>query len=74
MSESDLQPECNQGHYFELLDRAHIASSYLQMALGDHPLLAKHPELNVLYEEAVARLEALYQAIGKFEETWSQEV
>jgi hypothetical protein len=61
----------NRGHYVELLDRTHVASSYIQMALGDHPVLAKHPELQSLYEEAVDRLEALYQAIGKIEETWA---
>jgi hypothetical protein len=57
------------GHYFELLDRTHVASGYLQMALGDHPVLAKHPELNAPYEEAVDRLETLYQAVGQFDET-----
>jgi hypothetical protein len=62
--------ELNSGHYFELLDRAHIASSYVQMALGDHPVLAKHPELQGLDDEAVERLEALYQAVGKLDPTW----
>jgi hypothetical protein len=36
------------GHYFELMDRTHIASNYVQMALGEHPVLAKHPELMAL--------------------------
>lgn len=71
MNETDLPVECNRGHYFELLDRTHIASSYVQMALGDHPVFTKHPELIVLYEEAVERLETLYQAIGQLEESWS---
>lgn len=35
--------EINSSHYFELLDRTHIASSYLQMALGEHPVLAMQP-------------------------------
>lgn len=64
------QTECNREHYFELLDRTHIASSHVQMALGDHPVLLKHPDLRVLYEEAVERLESLYQAIGQLEHTW----
>lgn len=60
----------NPGHYFELLDRTHIASSYLQMALGQHAVLARHPELMALYEAAVDRLEELYQAVGRHDETW----
>jgi hypothetical protein len=63
--------ELNNGHYPELLDRVHIASSYLQMAIGDHPVVLKHPELNVIYTEAVDRLESLYQAIGQLDETWT---
>ena len=65
------QTNLDGGHYFELLDRAHIASSYVQMALGEHPVLDKHPELQEIYEEAVDRLETLYQAVGALEKTWS---
>lgn len=71
MNRNNLNSDINRGHYFELLDRTHMASSYVQMALGDHPVLGKHPELQSLYEEAVERLGALYQAIGKIEETWA---
>ena len=60
----------NPGHYFELLDRTHIASNYVQMALGEHPVLAKHPELMALYVAGVDRLEALYQAVSRYDETW----
>lgn len=52
---------------FELTDRAHVASAYVQMALGGHPTLAKHPELMALYGEAVDRLEDLYQAAGRMD-------
>jgi hypothetical protein len=62
--------ECNAGHYFELLDRVHVASSYLQMALGDHPVLARHPELAAKYEAAVERLEEIYQTLGSLDQTW----
>jgi hypothetical protein len=61
--------EFNNSHYFELLDRTHIASSYVQMAIGDHPVLTKHPVLNAIYEQAVEQLESLYQAIGQIEQT-----
>ena len=40
--------EPKRGHCLQLLDRTHVASAYLQMALGDYPVLAKHPELNAL--------------------------
>ncbi len=70
MSKAESKGRINSGHYFELLDRTHIASSYVQMALGEHPLLAKHPELMALYEAAVDRLEELYQAVGRFDEGW----
>lgn len=70
MCESMDSDELNSGHYFELLDRAHIASSYVQMALGEHPVFAKHPELQVLYDQAVDQLEALYQAVGMLDATW----
>lgn len=52
---------------FELTDRAHVASSYVQMALGEHPALARHPDLMALYQEAVDRLEDLYQAAGRMD-------
>lgn len=67
---NESETELNKGHYFELLDRAHVASSYVQMALGEHPVLTKHCELQALYEEAVDRLESLYQAVGRMNETW----
>ncbi len=60
----------NPGHYFELLDRAHIASAYVQMALGEHPVLNKHLELMELYTAAVDNLEKLYQAVSHYDETW----
>lgn len=69
MSEFESKKEINRHHYFELLDRTHIASSYVQMSLGGHPVMARHPELMALYEEAVDRLEDLYQAVGRLDET-----
>ena len=70
MSDEPDKVECNDGHYFELLDRVHIASSYVQMALGDHPVLAEHADLQKLYRNAVEQLEALFHAIGQHEKTW----
>lgn len=70
MSEIETDGGFNPGRYHELLDRTHIASSYIQMALGDHPLLASNSEFMTLYEAAVDRLEELYQAVGRQDATW----
>lgn len=70
MSDIETDSVINPSHYFELLDRTHIASSYVQMALGEHAVLAKHPELMALYQAAVDRLEELYQAVGQHDVSW----
>lgn len=70
MSDFENNSGVKLSHYHELLDRTHIASSYVQMALGEHPVLARHPELMVIFEDAVDRLEELCQAVGKYEATW----
>lgn len=57
----------NRELYLELMDRAHVASTYVQMALGGHPTLARHPELMALYREAVDKLEDLYQVAGRMD-------
>jgi len=70
MAKPDNDNEPNPGHYLELLDRVHIASAHVQMALGEHPVLLKHPDLMKLYDEAVDKLETLYQAVGQLDQTW----
>lgn len=70
MSEATPEERLDAGHYFELLDRVHIACNYLEMTLGEHPVLEEHPELKKLYDEAFCRLSEMYQAVGKFHETW----
>ncbi|MEQ1661894.1 MAG: hypothetical protein ABL877_04285 [Thiobacillus sp.] len=70
MSDIETNGGINLGHYHELLDRTHIASSYVQMALGEHPVLARHPELMVIFDNAVGRLEELYQAIEQYDAAW----
>lgn len=54
-------------HLHELTDRAHIASTFVQQAIGGHPALDAHTDLKRLYLDAVAALEALYQAAGQLE-------
>lgn len=65
MNDIEADSGIDPSHYHELLDRTHIASSYVQLALGAHPVLARHPELMALYEATVEHLETLYQAVGQ---------
>lgn len=55
----------NSEFIHEALDRAHMASSHLQMALGDHPAIIGNESLKALYSAAVDKIEDLYQAIGR---------
>ncbi len=49
----------------EALDRAHIASSHIQMSLGDHPVIKGNKDIEEAYELAVEKIEDLYQLIGQ---------
>lgn len=52
----------------EALDRAHITLSHLEMALEEHPITKKYPDVQAAYEKAVDTIAELYQLIGqKFE-------
>ena len=58
--------ECQEPEFIhEALDRAHMASSHLQMALGEHPVITGNEVLEALYRAAVEKIEDLYQAIGR---------
>ena len=57
----------NEGHYFQTLDRAHVASAYLHGTFEGDPVLRRHRHLRRLYEQAVESLERLYQAVGQFD-------
>jgi len=48
----------------EALDRAHIASSHLQMALGEHDVVKEMADVREAYQKAVESIEELYQLIG----------
>ena len=63
---SDLVP----ADYFQTMDRVHVASQYLQHVFEDDAVLAAHPELLALYDQAVTSLETLYQAVGQLDKTW----
>ncbi len=63
----DEEPAINEGHYFELMDRASVALDYLYQFLGSHPLMRQEPKLRELYEQAETILADLYQEAGKLE-------
>ena len=48
----------------EALDRAHMASMHLQMALEDHVVILDYEDVKEVYENAVEKIEQLYQLIG----------
>jgi hypothetical protein len=57
----------NEGHYFELMDRASVALDYLYQFVGSHPLMRREPRLRELYEKAESILADLYQEAGRLE-------
>lgn len=66
----DKEDSVTSNHYFQSLDRVHVASLYLQTVFEDDAVLARHQELREFLDRAVASLEELYQEIGQFEKTW----
>lgn len=57
----------NDGHYFELMDRASIALDYIYQFLGSHPVVRKDKTLQDMYEKAEDALAELYQHAGRLE-------
>ncbi|KHE93739.1 MAG: hypothetical protein SCABRO_00472 [Candidatus Scalindua brodae] len=64
--QNDLQ-EINDGHYFELMDRAGVAVDYIYQFLGCHPIIIKDGNLREIYERAGNALVELYQEAGRLE-------
>ena len=60
-----MDPEKEAEFLHEALDRAHIVSSHLQMALGDHQITEKYEDIQKAYDKAVDAIEELYQIIGR---------
>ena len=63
----DTDDAINDGHYFELMDRASVALGYIYQFLGCHPLLRKDKTLQEVYEKAEEALAELYQRAGRLE-------
>lgn len=57
----------NDGHYFELMDRASVALDYIYQFLGSHPVVRKDKTLQDIYEKAEQALAELYQQAGQME-------
>ena len=57
----------NDGHYFELMDRASVALDYIYQFIGSHPLIRKDKTLQGMYEKAEQALAELYQQAGRLE-------
>lgn len=66
IEEEDDQP-INEGHYFEIMDRASVALDSLYQFVGSHPLMRQEPRLRELYEQAESVLADLYQEAGRLE-------
>ena len=63
----DTDDAINDGHYFELMDRASVALDYIYQFLGSHPVVRKDKTLLEIYEKAEGALAALYQQAGQLE-------
>ena len=63
----DTDEAINEGHYFELMDRASVALDYIYQFLGSHPLIRKDRTLQGMYEKAEEALAELYQQAGRLE-------
>ncbi len=64
--QNDTQ-KINDGHYFELMDRAGVAVDYIYQFLGCHPIIRKESKLRKVYEQAEEALAELYQEAGRLE-------
>jgi hypothetical protein len=64
----ELEPgavSLNRGHYFEVLDRVHVAAAHIEEHIGAHPVLRRHRDLALIYDRAAEALADLYQAVGR---------
>lgn len=60
--------ELNDGHIVEAVDRIHVAASYLEDFLAEHPLIHSVDEFREEVERATKILGDLYQKIAKYDE------
>lgn len=59
--------QINDGHYFELMDRASVALDHCVEFVGNHPVVRRDSRLRSIFEQAEEALAELYQEAGKLE-------
>ena len=57
----------NEGHYFELMDRASVALDHCVEFVGNHPVVRKNDRLKSLFAKAEEALAELYQEAARLE-------
>jgi hypothetical protein len=64
LKKENNNPEINDGHYIELLDRTHVVCCIIDEHLIKHPLATADEEINFKLEYALGQLYDAYQLIG----------
>ncbi len=63
----EMADAINDDHYFELMDRASVASDYIYQFLGSHPLMREYEDLRTTFQKASEALAQLYQQAARLE-------
>ena len=58
--------QINEGHYFEVLDRAYTVCEMMETLIGNHVLLEVEPELKKHYDKLIDQAADFYQLAGAF--------
>jgi len=66
-------PAINDGHFFEVMDRASVALDYYYQFVGSHPVTRRSETLRTLYDQAEDVLSRLYQEAAKLAFTEASE-
>lgn len=64
-SKSKLMKVLNDGHFFEVMDRLHVAISTVDEHIMQHPVCKVDKELGKEVELAIIHLHNAYQIAGK---------
>lgn len=64
LKKENNNPEINDGHYIELLDRTHVVCCMIDEHLVNHPLATSDKEIKFKLEYALGQLYDAYQLIG----------
>jgi hypothetical protein len=64
-SNAELMEVLNDGHFFEVMDRLHVAASMVDEHIMQHPVCKVDKELGKEVELALTHLYNAYQIAGK---------